>query len=480
VNRTDLYIDGTWCPPRTTRRAELLDSTTEEPFAEVPVGDVDDLDAAVHAAGRAFEGWSLTPAKERRDYLAALRDALGPRLEHLTVDIARQVGMPLPTAAFFQTGAAHAIISDYVDLLDSFQFNEAVGHSLVVREAAGIVGAITPWNYPLVQLAFKVIPALAAGCPVVLKPSEVAPLAAFAFAELVDQVGFPPGVFNLVTGGPEVGHALAAHSDIDVISFTGSTLTGRHVAMAATENLKRTVLELGGKSANIVLDDANLADAVTAGVLNAFLNSGQTCFAWTRLLVPRELLGAVEDIAAAVASSLVLGNPLTDGTQLGPLVSAVQRERVRGYIELGMSEGARLLTGGPTAPDGLGRGFFVRPTVFSDVRPHMRIAREEIFGPVLSIIAYDGVDDAVAIANDTDYGLHGAVWSADLERALAVAGRLRTGMVDINGAPLNIRAPFGGYKQSGHGREWGRYGLEEFLEFKAIQLPPMPHGGRLP
>lgn len=466
-----LYIDGQWRSTPAARTAVLRDSTTEEVFAEYPLGGARDVDLAVDAAERAFRDWSVTTPKERRDLMVDLCDALGGRLEHLTTDISRQVGMPLPTAAFFQTGAAHAILSSYVDLLDSYVFEEQVGHSLVVREPAGVVGAITPWNFPLVQLAFKVAPALAAGCTVVLKPSEVAPLAALAFAELVHEVGFPPGVFNVVTGEADVGTALVAHPGVDAISFTGSTITGRQVAASAAATVKRTVLELGGKSASVVLEDADLPAAVTASVLNAFLNSGQTCFSWTRLLVHRSQLAEAGMIATAVAESLVLGNPLVDGTQLGPVVSAAQRERVRNHIEQAISEGARLLTGGSRAPVGLEQGYFVRPTVFSDVTRSMRIAREEVFGPVLSILAFDDVDDAVDLANDTDYGLHGGVWSTDVDRALKVARRLRTGAVDINGAPLNIAAPFGGYKQSGLGREWGVYGLGEYLEHKAIQLP---------
>ncbi len=467
---SEIYIDGCWRAPRDGGIVQLRDSSTEEVFAEVAIGGVADARDAVLAAARARESWAATPVKERRDFLADLRDMLAPRLGHLTTDIARQVGMPLPTASFFQTGAAHAALSGCVDLLEIFSFTEQVGHSLVVREAVGVVAAITPWNYPLVQIVFKVAPALAAGCTVVLKPSEIAPLAGFVLADLIHRIGFPPGVFNLVPGLPPVGEALITHPDVDMVSFTGSTAVGREVAIRAGRSLKRTVLELGGKSANIVLEDADLPEAVTAGVLNAFLNSGQTCFAWTRLLVPRARLREAEEVAAAVAESLVLGNPLADGIQLGPLVSAAQRERVRDYIALGLREGARLVTGGVEPPDGLDRGYFVRPTVFSDVRADMRIAREEIFGPVLVILAYDGVDDAVAIANDTEYGLHGAVWSADRAQAVAVARRLRTGTVDINGAPMNIEAPFGGYKQSGLGREWGRYGLEEFLQYKAIQL----------
>ncbi|MGQ0845611.1 MAG: aldehyde dehydrogenase family protein [Sporichthyaceae bacterium] len=470
MNWNEIYIDGSWRAPRGGGTTTLRDSSTEEVFAEVALAGVRDVEDAVLAAERARDSWATTPVKERRDYLAELRDALAPRLSHLTTDIARQVGMPLPTAAMFQTGAAHAVLSSYVDLLEIFPFAEQIGHSLVLREPAGVVAAITPWNYPLYQIVVKVVAALAAGCTVVLKPSEIAPLAGFVVADLIDRVGFPPGVFNLVPGLAPVGEALVAHPAVEVVSFTGSTAVGRAVASVAGQGLKRTVLELGGKSANIVLADADLAEAVTAGLLNAYLNSGQTCFAWTRLLVPRDRLAEAEAIAAAVAESLVLGNPLLDGTQLGPVVTAVQRERVRDYIRLGLAEGARLVTGGVDAPAGLDRGYFVRPTVFGDVDRRMRISQEEIFGPVLVVLPYRDVDDAVAIANGTPYGLHGAVWSADRARAVAVARRLRTGMVDVNGAPLNVHAPFGGWKQSGIDREGGRYGLEAFLQYKAVQL----------
>ena len=328
-----------------------------------------------------------------------------------------------------------------------------------------------PWNYPLHQIAAKVAPALAAGCTVVLKPSEVAPLNAFVLAEIFAQVGLPAGVFNLVTGfGPVVGEAIAAHPDVDMVSFTGSTRAGRRVSEVASATVKRVALELGGKSANVILDDADLAQAVPDGVRKCYINSGQTCSALTRMLVPRDRLAEVEELATVAAESFTPGDPFDAGTRLGPLVSAVQRDRVRNYIDKGIGEGARLLTGGVEAPDGLGTGFFVRPTVFSSVTPEMTIARDEIFGPVLAIIPYDSEDEAVEIANDTQYGLAGGVWSADPERAKAVARRLRTGQVEVNGGGFNPMAPFGGYKQSGNGREFGSFGLEEFLEVKSLQL----------
>jgi aldehyde dehydrogenase (NAD+) len=350
-------------------------------------------------------------------------------------------------------------------------WEERIGNSLVVREPTGVVGCITPWNYPLHQICAKVAPALAAGCAVVVKPSEVTPLSSFVLAEIIDSLGLPPGAFNLVTGfGPVVGEAIAAHEGIDMVSFTGSTKAGRRVSEVAAGTVKKVSLELGGKSANVILDDADLKGAISHGVANCFLNSGQTCSAHTRMLVPREKLAEAEQIAAAAAEKQQLGDPFDPSTRLGPLVSEAQRERVRGYIEKGTEEGAKLVTGGAEVPEGLERGYFVRPTVFSEVKPEMTIAQEEIFGPVLSIIPYDSEEEAAEIANSTIYGLDGGVWSADPERAKAMARRMRTGQVQINGATFNPVAPFGGYKQSGHGRELGRFGLEEFLEVKSIQL----------
>jgi aldehyde dehydrogenase (NAD+) len=464
-----VYIGGTWRRPAGDGLLEMRNSTTEEIAALAACGGLADLDAAVDAAGRAFASWSATPPKERAAHLGALARKLAPRLPGLAADIAAQVGMPLGSANFYQAAAAYAIVNGYVDLLGRFEFDTQVDHSVVAREPVGVVGCITPWNYPLVQTAFKVAPALAAGCTVVLKPTEVAPLAALVFAEAVDEAGLPPGVFNLVTGRADVGQALVAHPEVDMISFTGSTATGRQVAAAAAGTVKKVALELGGKSANVILDDADLERAVTAGVQNCFLNSGQTCFSWSRMLVPRSRYDDAVKIARSLAEEFVLGDPLEPGTTLGPLVSAAQRDRVRRFIALGETDGARLVTGGVEPPEGLDHGWFVRPTVFADVDNRSRLAQEEIFGPVLAIISHTGDDEAVALANDSIYGLHGAVWSADQARAISVARRLRTGAVDVNGAAVNIRAPFGGYKQSGYGREWGAYGLEEFLLHKAIQ-----------
>jgi acyl-CoA reductase-like NAD-dependent aldehyde dehydrogenase len=354
------------------------------------------------------------------------------------------------------------------EILETFEFEDTSSGGLVVKEPIGVVGAITPWNYPLNQIGAKVAYALAAGCTVVLKPSEVAPVNAFVLAEIIDEVGFPPGVFNLVTGiGPVVGEALARHPDVDMISFTGSTRAGKRVAELAAQSVKRVALELGGKSPNVILDDADIATVVAEGIGSAYANSGQTCSALTRMIVPRSRLAEAEEVARKTAEGFKVGDPFAEGTRLGPLVSSVQRERVRGYIDKGISEGATLLTGGPESPEGLDQGFFVRPTVFSNVTPNMTIAREEIFGPVLVIMPYDTEDDAVEIANDTVYGLAAAVSGSD-ERAKRVARKIRAGQVRVNRGRGSSGAPFGGYKQSGLGREHGAFGLEEFLEVKAL------------
>jgi aldehyde dehydrogenase (NAD+) len=371
-----------------------------------------------------------------------------------------------------QTALPLAVLDSYVRLLGGEEEPERVGNSLVVREPVGVVGAITPWNYPLHQAVAKIAPALAAGCTVVHKPSEVAPLSAYLFAQLVDEVGLPPGVYNLVSGtGPAVGEAIVAHPGVDMVSFTGSTRAGKRVAELAAATVKRVSLELGGKSANVVLPDADLAAAVKVGVANCFLNSGQTCTAWTRMLVHTSRYDEAVETAAAAAAKYTAGDPTDPATRLGPLASATQRDRVRGYLERGVAEGARVVAGGPDATGLPERGYYVAPTVFAEVAPNATIAQEEIFGPVLSVIRYADEDEAVHIANSTVYGLAGGVWSADTEHAVKVARRLRTGQVDINGARFNPLAPFGGYKQSGYGRELGAHGLAEFCEIKSLQLP---------
>ncbi len=466
-----LYVNGKWVEPKGAGMLDVINSTTEEVMGRVPEGTAEDINAAVAAARAAFDSWSQTSPQERAAYLQRIAEGLVAKQNEIASIIAAEVGMPLPLATAVQAGLPAMVAGSYAKLLTEYQFEEQVGNSLIVKEAVGVVGCITPWNYPLHQVVAKVAPAIAAGCTVILKPSEVAPLTAFILAEIIDGAGLPAGVFNLVTGlGPVVGEALAAHTDVDMISFTGSTRAGRRVSELAAQTVKRVALELGGKSASIVLDDADFEKAVRSTVNSCYFNSGQTCSAHTRLLVPKDRLDEAARIAKEAAEGFTLGDPREGKAKLGPLVSETQRERVRSYIRKGIEEGAMLVTGGPDTPEGLERGYFVRPTVFANVRPEMTIAREEIFGPVLSIIAYDTEDDAVRIANDTIYGLAGGVWSRNVERAKEVARRLRTGQVDINGGKYNPMAPFGGYKQSGNGRELGRYGFEEYLEVKSLQL----------
>ncbi len=467
-----LYIDGAWVKPAGTGSIDVIHAATEEVMGRIPEGTAEDVDRAVAAARRAFPGWSQTAPAQRGKYLLELSAALGARREEIGRTIAGEVGMPLPLSLGIQAGLPAVTAGSFAGILSEYDFEERVGNSLVVKEPVGVVGCITPWNYPLHQILGKVAPAFAAGCTVVLKPSEVAPLNAFILAEILEQIGLPKGVFNLVTGyGPVVGEALAAHPDVDMISFTGSTRAGKRVSELAAQSVKRVALELGGKSANVILDDADLEQAVSAGVADCYLNSGQTCSAQTRMLVPRARHDEAVAVARRVAESFTPGDPFAEGTKLGPLVSETQRERVRAHIRRGIEEGATLVTGGAEPPEGLEKGFFVRPTVFANVRNDMTIAREEIFGPVLSILPYQDEDDAVRIANDSPYGLSGGVWSKDPERAQRVARRLRTGQVAVNGGRFNPLAPFGGYKQSGRGREFGKWGLEEYLEVKSMQLP---------
>ncbi len=466
-----MFVGGQWVPPAGADLLELVNPTTEAVLATAPQGTAADVDAAVAAARVAADGWASTPAADRAELLGRMAETLAGRAEEAARLIATEVGSPLRFAARVQVGVPVTVLRSFAALLPGYAFEERIGNSLVVREPIGVVGAITPWNYPLHQVVVKVAAALAAGCTVVLKPSEIAPLAGYLFAEVAAEAGLPPGVLNLVTGtGTPVGQALAIHPEVDMVSFTGSTRAGRRVSELAAGTIKRVALELGGKSACVVLPDADLGTAVKVGMANCFMNGGQTCTAWTRLLVPAARHDEAVALAVAGAARYQVGDPLADGTRIGPMVSAGQRDRVRGYIERGVSEGATLACGGAEPPDGLDRGYFVRPTVFAGVRPEMTIAQEEIFGPVLSVLPYADEDDAVAIANGTRYGLAGAVWSADQEHAMAVARRLRTGQVDINGGRFNPLAPFGGYKQSGNGRELGRYGLEEFLEVKSFQL----------
>ncbi len=469
--REKIFVGGQWVDSTGSGSIDVINASTEEVMGRIPECTPEDVDKAVAAAKSAFDSWSQTPREIRAKYLEQLVANLAARSAEIGETISAELGMPIGLSKAIQAGLPMAVAGSYVKILDEFPFEEEVGSSLVVREPVGVVGCITPWNYPLHQVIAKVSPALAAGCTVVLKPSEVAPLTSFILAEIFEAIGLPEGVFNLVTGyGPVVGEAIAAHPDIDMVSFTGSTRAGKRVGELASKTVKRVALELGGKSANIILDDADLEQAVSRGVGDCYLNSGQTCSALTRMLVPRSRHDEAVAIAKKTVEAVVVGDPFEATSQLGPLISDVQRERVRGYIKKGIEEGATLVTGGPDAPEGLPRGYYVKPTVFSNVRSDMTIAQEEIFGPVLSILPYDDEDDAVRIANDSVYGLGGGVWSADPERAKRVARRMRTGQVSINGGAYNPLAPFGGYKQSGHGRELGKFGLEEYLQTKSLQL----------
>jgi acyl-CoA reductase-like NAD-dependent aldehyde dehydrogenase len=457
-------------PSTGTGTIDVIDPATEKVIAQIADGTPADVDRAVVAARAAFETWSTTSVDERVKFLTRIKEGLTARHGEMARAIVDEMGCPAKFATQVQAGLPIAVLGSIAALLPTYPFEEEIGNSLVVREPIGVVGAITPWNYPLHQVVAKVAPALGAGCTIVLKPSEVAPLSSILLAEIIDEAGLPPGVFNLVLGsGPVVGEAIAAHPDIDMVSFTGSTRAGRRVSELAAGTIKRVALELGGKSANVILPGAELEKAVKVGIANCFINGGQTCTAQTRMLVDRAHYDEALELARQVAEGYTVGPPEDESTRVGPMVSAVQRDRVRGYIEKGIAEGARVVTGGAEPPEGLDHGYYVRPTVFADVAPTMTIAKEEIFGPVLSVIPYDDEDDALRIANDSSYGLSGAVWAGDPEQALAFAKRMRTGQVEVNGGRFNPLAPFGGYKQSGNGRELGRFGLEEFLEVKSLQ-----------
>lgn len=470
-NREKFFIDGAWVAPSGQAVIKVVNASTEEVMGRVPDGDARDAHSAVEAARRAFDAWSQTPPSERAGHLKRIEAGLAARKNALAHLITGEVGMPLKLSAMIQVGQPIANFGLYARLADEFDWEEQVGNSRVLREAVGVALCITPWNYPLHQIAAKVAAALAAGCTVVLKPSEVAPLNAFVLAEVIEEAGLPRGVFNLVTGtGSGIGEALVAHPEVDMISFTGSTRAGKRISEVAAGSIKRVALELGGKSASVILEDADFPLAVKRTVSACFLNSGQTCSAHTRMLVPASRYDEAAALAVQAARQFAVGDPFGGVAKLGPLISAAQRQRVRNLIQTGIDEGAQLLCGGAEPPADLPRGYYVVPTVFGKVAPNSTLAQEEVFGPVLSILTYEDEADAIRIANNTVYGLAGAVWSATDERAMSVAKRLRTGQVDINGGAYNFEAPFGGYKQSGRGREMGRYGLEEFLEYKALQL----------
>ena len=469
VDHLKFYIDGAWQAPTTKKTLPVVNPATEEPLYEVALGSAADVDKAVAAARRAFETYSLTTREQRVELLGKIIEVYTRRMKEVGASISDEMGAPLGFAERFQAGAGLGHLMTTRDVLKTYPFEERLGTAMIVREPVGVVGMITPWNWPLNQIACKVAPALAAGCTMVLKPSEYTPTSALIFAEILHEAGVPKGVFNLVNGlGAEVGAAMSVHPGIDMVSFTGSTRAGIDVVQRAAPTVKRVTQELGGKSPNIILEDADLGKLIAAGTAHCFNNTGQSCNAPTRMLVPFTKMKDAAAIAKAVADKAKPGDPRSTETTMGPVVNRVQWEKIQGLIKKGIDEGATLVTGGLGRPDGLNKGYYVRPTIFADVTNDMTIAREEIFGPVLSIIGYKDEDEAVRIANDTPYGLAGYVSSGDVQRARRVARRLRAGNVNLNGAPNERAAPFGGYKQSGNGREWGRFGVEEYLEVKAV------------
>jgi aldehyde dehydrogenase (NAD+) len=469
ADHLDFYIDGAWVPPAKPATRDVINPATEQSIGKISMGSAADVDRAVTAARKAFETYSRTTREERIALLENIIRVFKTRQEELAATIATEVGAPMWLSKAAQAAAGVGHFAQALAVLKTFEFEQPRGRTMIVREPVGVVGMITPWNWPINQIACKVAPALAAGCTIVLKPTEVAPLNAILFTEILHEAGVPPGVFNLVNGdGPTVGAAIASHPGIDMVSFTGSTRAGVQVAINAAPTVKRVTQELGGKSANIILDDADFQTAVAGGVTGCFTNSGQSCNAPTRMLVPAGRHAEAVAIAKAAAERMKVGDPFQEGIKLGPVVSEVQFNKIQGLIQKGIDEGAELVTGGVGRPDGLSTGFYVKPTVFAGVKNSMTIAREEIFGPVLAILPYENEEEAIRIANDTPYGLSGYVSSGDLDHARRVASRLRTGNVHLNGAQAAFDAPFGGYKQSGNGREWGVNGFEEFLETKAV------------
>ena len=465
------YINGQWVKALSADTLPVHDSSTEEIMATVPAGTATEAESAVLAARAAFDGWAALPVETRAAYLDKVVAGIKARTDELATAIAREVGMPLKMAKAIQVGGPTWHWGNFAKVARSFEWEKRVGNSLVVREPIGVVGCITPWNFPLSQITLKIAPAMVAGCTVVLKPSEMAPVNAMILAEIIHDAGLPPGVFNLVNGlGPVVGEVLATHAQVDMVSFTGSTRAGKRVSELASQSVKRIALELGGKSASVILDSANFETAVKGTIGACMLNSGQTCSAHTRMLIPAARYDEVKALAQAAIAKFSVGPSFDETSKLGPLVSATQRDRVIGFIKTGIEEGADVIAGGADAP-AFAAGYFVQPTILG-IKASDTLAQEEIFGPVLVVIPYKDQEDAIAIANSTVYGLGGAVWAGTDEEAMKVARRMRTGQVDINGGPFNANAPFGGYKQSGNGRENGVYGFEEFLEFKSMQLKP--------
>ena len=469
LEKLQFYIDGQWVDPVEPRTLDVVNPATEEVYGRISLGSAADVDNAVAAATRAFESFSQTTREERIELLQSILDEFTRRHDDVAEAIMDEMGAPLSLARDAQAASGLQHIKAALKALKNFEFEERIGSNIVVMEPIGVCGLITPWNWPMNQIAVKVAPALAAGCTMVLKPSEIAPFDAIIFAEILDAAGVPAGVFNLVNGdGPGVGTALSGHPDIAMVSFTGSTRAGVLVAQNAAPTVKRVAQELGGKSANIIADDEMFEKGVSSGADDMFENTGQSCDAPSRMLVPRHRMQEAAAITAKVAAATKVGNPRDEGVEVGPVVSDVQWQKIQGLIQAGIDEGATLVAGGTGRPEGLDKGYYVKPTVFADVTNDMTIAQEEIFGPVLSILAYDDEDDAIRIANDSPYGLSGYVTCADLDTARRIASRMRTGMVHINGAWLESSAPFGGYKQSGNGREWGHHGMNEFLEMKSV------------
>jgi len=463
------YIDGAWVTPPGRRELAVINPATEQQVGEIMLGTADDVDVAVKAARAAFESYSQTSREERVALLERIIKVYQARMKDVALAISDEMGAPMKFALNAQAGSGLGHFMSALAALKEFEFEETLGTTQIRREPVGVCGLITPWNWPLNQIGCKVAPALAAGCTMVLKPSEVAPLSAHIFAEIMHEAGVPKGVFNMIDGeGPTVGEALSRHPEIDMMSFTGSTRAGVQVAKAAADTVKRVSQELGGKSANIILEDADLNAAVKNGVLSMMSNTGQSCNAPSRMLVPKKLYEEAVNIAKAIAAKPVVGDPKKDGVTMGPVANKTQFEKIQRLLQTGIDEGATVVIGGPGRPDGIDKGYFIKPTVFANVNNDMTIAREEIFGPVLVMIPYETEEEAVRIANDTVYGLSGYVYSGDIERARKIARRLRTGMVHLNGASTDINAPFGGYKQSGNGREWGKEGIKEFLEVKAL------------
>ena len=464
------YINGEWVDPETPNELDVINPATEEVCAHISMGSEDDVNKAVAAAKGAFESFSRTSRQERVELLESCAEVYQKYYNDMADAIREEMGAPAELAAGAQAFCGLGHLQEAAKVLKAFEFEEDLGEHRIFKEAIGVCGLITPWNWPVNQISCKVSPALAVGCTMVLKPSEVAPLSAYIYAQIMHEAGVPAGVFNMVNGdGPVVGTALSKHPDVDMMSFTGSTRAGSLVAQNAAPTVKRVTQELGGKSPNIVLDDANLEAAVTRGVMHMYHNTGQSCNAPSRMLVPAAKLAEAEAIAAKVTESVVVGDPAAEGTTMGPVVSEVQFNKIQGLIEKGVAEGAKVVTGGPGLPEGIDKGYFVRPTVFSGVNNDMTIAREEIFGPVLAMIPYDTEEEAIRVANDTPYGLSGYVQSDNIDHAREVAAKIRAGNIHINGADGGFDVPFGGYKQSGNGREWGAHGFTDFLEIKAVK-----------